>query len=329
VSDKTLLHVNYGKFFQQPNLQDLYVSYAFLEHKVKTGGYFVGFGNPNLKPEQTTAYEIGIAHTPTERSRIEAALYYKDVKDLVEITNIPSTPNQFSSYRNRDFATIKGLDLAYTLRRVSHVTANASYSISWATGTGSVSQTQRNIAWTASQVPKMSTPLAFDQRHKLSFNLDYRFNEGEGPLVGGSHWFENTGLNVLLNAASGTPYTPTRTFNEVTLAAVAVQPIGPVNSRYGPWTTTVDLKADKGFAMGDRKLNVFLWVLNVFDKDNVVNVYSGTGSAESTNFLDTNEGQAFLVTNGASGAQRYRLAELNPNLHTNPRQVRLGAKLSF
>ncbi|HYQ89490.1 MAG TPA: TonB-dependent receptor, partial [Candidatus Binatia bacterium] len=107
VTDQTLVHVNYGQFFQQPNLQDLYVSYAFLEHKVKTGGYFVGFGNPNLKPERTTAYEIGITHTPTDRSRIEATAYYKDVKDLVEITNIPSSPNAFSSYVNRDFATIK------------------------------------------------------------------------------------------------------------------------------------------------------------------------------------------------------------------------------
>src|SRR5258706_4683492 len=71
VSDRTLVHVNYGQFFQQPNLQDLYVSYAFLEHKVNTGGYFVGFGQPNPKPQRTTAHEIRIAHTPTHRSRID------------------------------------------------------------------------------------------------------------------------------------------------------------------------------------------------------------------------------------------------------------------
>src|SRR5262249_51917471 len=58
VTEKTVMHANWGKFIQQPNLQDLYVSYQFLEHKVQTGGYFVGFGNPNLKPEETTAYEV-------------------------------------------------------------------------------------------------------------------------------------------------------------------------------------------------------------------------------------------------------------------------------
>jgi outer membrane receptor protein involved in Fe transport len=53
VDEKTVLRVNYGQFYQQPNLQDLYVSYRFLQHKVRTGGYFVGFGNPNLRPERT------------------------------------------------------------------------------------------------------------------------------------------------------------------------------------------------------------------------------------------------------------------------------------
>jgi outer membrane receptor protein involved in Fe transport len=327
VSDRTLVHVNYGQFFQQPNLQDLYVSYAFLEHKVNTGGYFVGFGNPNLKPERTTAYEIGIAHTPTDRSRIEAAAYYKDVKDLVEITNIPSNPNNFSSYQNRDFATIKGLDLSYTLRRVGHTSMTASYSISWATGTGSVSQTQRNIAWTADEVPKMATPLAFDQRHKFSWNLDYRFSKDEGPLVAGRHLFENSGFNVLLNAGSGFPYTPTRIYNEVTLASVSTQPIGPINSRYGPWTVQMDLKANKGINLAGQNLDIYVWVLNVFNRDNVRTVYSSSGTAETTNFLNTNEGQN--TYNTADAQRRYRLAELSPTLHDIGRLVRFGAKVNF
>jgi outer membrane receptor protein involved in Fe transport len=327
VTDQTLVHVNYGQFFQQPNLQDLYVSYAFLEHKVKTGGYFVGFGNPNLKPERTTAYEIGITHTPTDRSRIEATAYYKDVKDLVEITNIPSSPNAFSSYVNRDFATIKGLDLAYTLRRVGHVTMTSSYSISWAMGTGSVSQSQRNIAWTASQVPKMATPLAFDQRHKFSWNLDYRFAKGEGPEWHGNRLLENAGLNVLLNAGSGFPYTPTTVYNEVTLANVASQPIGPINSRYGPWTVQMDLRANKGFTMAGQNLDVYVLVLNVFNRDNIRTVYTGSGSAETTNFLNTPEGQA--TYNTADSQRLFGLAERSPTLHDSGRLVRFGAKVSF
>jgi len=334
VSDQTLIHVNYGKFFQQPNLQDLYVSYAFLEHKIRTGGYFVGFGNPNLKPEQTTAYELGLTHTPTDRSRIEATAYYKDVKDLVEITNIPSSPNAFTTYRNRDFATIKGLDVAYALRRVGLVSMSANYSLSWAQGTGSVSQSQRNIAWTASETPKISTPLAFDQRHKVSMNFDFRYDKGQGPTWGGTKILENAGLNLLINAASGTPYTPTTVYNEVTLAAVATQPIGPLNSRYGPWTFQVDAKLNKTVSIARQDLDFYVWVLNLFDRDNVNTVYTGSGSAVTTNFLQTGEGQAFLDSSAGTygedvAAERFRLAEHNPNLYGVPRMVRLGARWSF
>jgi outer membrane receptor protein involved in Fe transport len=334
VSDQTLLHVNYGKFFQQPNLQDLYVSYQFLEHKIRTGGYFVGFGNPNLKPELTTAYELGIQHTPNDKSRIEASAYYKDVKDLVEITNIPSSPNAFSSYRNRDFATIKGIDLAYTLRRTGLVAFNASYSLSWANGTGSLSQTQRNIAWYAKDTPKMSSPLAFDQRHKLSANMDFRYDKGQGPAWKGNRILENAGLSILANAASGTPYTPSKVYNEVTLGNVASEPSSPVNARYGPWTFQVDAKLNKTINIGRQNLNLYIWALNVFNQDNVYTVYTSSGSALTTNWLETQDGQAFIEQNatkyGTDGAiERYQLAEQTPLFHGVPRMLRFGAKLSF
>jgi outer membrane receptor protein involved in Fe transport len=329
VTDQTLIHVNYGKFYQQPNLQDLYASYAFLEHKINIGGYFVGFGNPNLKPEQTTAYELGITHTPTDRSRIEVAAYYKDVRDLVEITTIRSSPNAFSSYRNRDFATIKGIDVAYTLRRTGHAAANAAYSLSWARGTGSVSQSQRTIAWTAQEPPKLATPLAFDQRHRFTLNLDYRLGEAEGPVLGSTHWLENAGVNVLMNAASGTPYTPTKVYNAVTLGAVFPTPTGEINSRYGPWTFSVDLKTGKTMKLGQQNLEVYLWVLNVFNRKNVYAVYTGSGDAETTGYLTTDAGQKFLADNGSDAARRYHLAELNPDYFGTPRLWRLGARVSF
>src|SRR5262249_53385231 len=210
-----------GQFFQQPNLQDLYVSYQYLEHKIKTGGYYVGFGNPNLKPEQTTAYEVGVQHMLSDRAKLDVTAYYKDVKDLVEVATIASFPNNFASYRNKDYGTIKGLDLGFTLRRVNHVEANLAYSLSYAVGTGSVSNTQRNIAWYADRPPKQTAPLDFDQRHKIAINVDYALGRGEGPKFGNTSWLERTNVDLLYNIASGTPYTPTNIFDEVTLLAVA------------------------------------------------------------------------------------------------------------
>jgi outer membrane receptor protein involved in Fe transport len=330
VDERTVLRFNYGQFYQQPNLQDLYVNYRFLQFKVKEGGYFVGFGNPNLRPERTTAYEVGIQRQMGDRTRMDITAYYKDVKDLVEITAIPSNPKGFSSYRNRDFATIKGLDIGLSMRPVNHISGNLSYSLSFAQGTGSVSNTQRNIAWVGTETPKQTAPLDFDQRHKVSMNLDWRLGKAEGPKWRGWKLLENTGVNLLYNVASGTPYTPTKVWNEVTLAAISPEPSGPLNSRYGPWTASLDLKGTRGFALGHLNMEAFVWALNVLDTRNPIAVYTSTGSTESTNWLNTDDGQTFIAnTASQNGEALYHLAENNPNLYSNPRLVRFGIRTNF
>jgi outer membrane receptor protein involved in Fe transport len=332
VDDRTLLRFNYGQFYQQPNLQDLYVSYRFLQYKIVNGGYFVGFGNPNLKPERTTAYEVGFARQLGDNVRLDLTAYYKDVKDLVEITTIPSFPNNFSSFRNRDYATIKGIDIGFMMRPINNISANLAYSISSAMGTGSVSRTQTNVAWQSTEPPKQTSPLDFDQRHKMSLNLDWRLGPGGGPMLGNVRWFEKTGINVLFNVASGTPYTPTFPWNELTLASVSGVPSGPLNSRYGPWTSNLDLKATRGFAFGGLDFEAFAWLLNVFDTKNPITVYQSTGSPETTGFLNTEDGQAYLDTAAAAGLDGeglYRLAESNPNLYSNPRLIRFGLRANF
>ena len=329
VSDKTLFHVSYGKFFQQPNLEDLYVSYRYLEYKVKTGGYYFAFGNPNLKPEQTTAYEVGFTNQIGDNSKFDMTAFYKDVKDLVEVQNIPSVPRNFASFRNADYGTIKGLDFAFTLRRTRGIAANVNYTLSYATGTGSASNTQANIAWTVDRIPKMTNALDFDQRHKLVLNLDLRASKGEGPKLGQMKPLENAGINIVFNANSGHPFTPTNIYNEVTLAAISIENPGKINSRYGPWTYRLDFKADKTFYYKNLGIEVYLWVLNVFDKENALTVFTGTGSPNTTGWLATASGQNFLETYGDEGLTKYHQAERCPLKYDIPRMVRFGMMLSF
>lgn len=332
VSDRSVLHVNWGQFFQQPNLQDLYVSYRFLEYKIQTGGYFVPFGNPNLKPEQTTAYEVGVAHQLNDYAKLDVTAYYKDIKDLVQIANVPSQPNSFSTFRNKDFGTVRGLDIGFTLRRVNHISANVAYSLSFAKGTGSVSQSQRNIAWTASEPPRQTSALDFDQRHKMAVNVDYSLGRGEGPKVGRFTPLSEVGINVLYNVASGTPFTPTNVFDEQTLANVAAQPQGPLNSRYGPWTQSLDMKAVKSFPVVGFDLDAYVWLINAFDTRNAIAVYTGTGSPYTSGYLDTPEGQALaadLASKGIDAQETYRLALQGSNLFSTPRTIRFGVRMGF
>ncbi|MBD3161375.1 MAG: TonB-dependent receptor, partial [Candidatus Eisenbacteria bacterium] len=327
VSEKTQFHANYGIFFQQPNLQDLYVSYGYLEYKTRTGGYYYPFGNPNLKPETTTAYEVGFTQQISERSRFDVTAFYKSVEDLVQVQSINSSPNSYSSFRNTDYGTIKGLDFAFDLRRTNNIAATVNYTFSYANGTGSVANTQRNIAWTGGEPPKQTAPLDFDQRHKLAINLDWRLGDNAGPLFGDMHVLENTGVNVLVNIGSGNPYTPTKAYDEVTLASVNVEPAGPINSQYGPWRYRVDMKADRTFRFGDFDLSAYVWVLNVFDRRNPVSVYTSSGDSETTGWLSQDSGAASYST--AEARALYDLAQRNPNNWDTPRTVRFGLKTSF
>ena len=332
VSDRTVLHINFGQFYQQPNLQDLYVSYRFLEYKIQNGGYFVPFGNPNLRPEQTTAYEIGIAHQLSSVAKFDISVYYKDVKDLVQIATVTSQPNAFSTFRNKDFGTLQGVDLAFTMRRINHVAANVAYSFSTAKGTGSVSNSQRNIAWTSSEPPRQTSPLDYDQRHKMSLNLDYRNGHSEGVKMGRFTPLADFGINVLYNVASGTPFTPTNVYDEVTQANVASQPEGALNSRYSPWTQSFDLKATKSFPFGGANMTAYMWVLNAFNTNNAVTVYNGTGSPYTTAYLNSPEGRQVSETLAAEGIDAqaaYNLALQNQNLFGQPRAVRFGVQLAF
>jgi len=163
-------------------------------------------------------------------------------------------------------------------------------------------------------------------------NLDWRLNKGEGPLWNGLRLFENSGLNLLFNVASGTPYTPTQVFNEVTLAAVSNIPSGPLNSRYGPWSLDMDLKATREFHARGLRLEAYAWVLNVLNQKNPTAVYTSSGSPATTDWLGTNEGQGFLSTaagRGVDGAALYGLAENDPTIYSNPRLVRFGLRTNF
>lgn len=336
VADGSVLHFSYGKFFQRPDLQNLYVNYDFLEYKVKNGGYYVPFGNPNLKPEETTAYEVGWRRQVSDYSVVDFTAFYKDIRNLTEVVNQPAQPTNFATFRNRDYGTVKGLEFTFDLRRNHGVSANFNYTLQFAAGTGSYANTQRNVAWTVSEPPKSASALDFDQRHKVSASIDLRAGEKEGPVFGDAHPLQNAGVNFVVTAGSGFPYSPSQVFNEVTLGNASPVAIGKINSRRGPWTFQIDMKANKTFKFAGKSLDLYVWVINLFDRDNVVHVYESSGEPDNTTWLSTDAGQAFIANNadptditGLTGEEKYQVAQQSPLNYSVPRQIRLGLRWLF
>jgi outer membrane receptor protein involved in Fe transport len=337
ISDGSVFHFSYGKFFQRPDLQNLYVNYDYLEYKIRTGGYYFAFGNPNLEPEETTAYEAGWQRRLSDYASLDITAFYKDIKNLTEVVTQPAIPNSFSTYRNVDYGTVKGLEFSLDMRRNRNISAQFSYALAYADGTGSFANTQSNIAWTVAQPPKQTSALEFDQRHKITGVLDIRAGDNEGPKLGEFYPLENTGVNFVLGAGSGFPYSPMEVYNEVTLGAISPIPTGPVNSRRQPWQYRVDMKANREIPLaGGMTLDLYVWVINLFDRDNVTDVYEGSGLPNETGWLVTGEGQAFIANNAEphdssflSGEEKYRIKQSDPRNYDTPRQIRVGARWTF
>ncbi len=336
ISDKTQMRLSYGQFYQRPELQNLYVGYDFMGYKINVGGYYVSFGNPNLEPPKTTAYEIGISRQLGENTALDANVFYKDVKNLIQVYAQPSLPNLFATYRNSDYGTIKGLEFELKTRRTNQITMNLKYTLSFATGTGSYSNTQGNVAWTNSQEPLQIAPLDFDQTHKFVGIFDLRYGPQEGPRMGDSYPLQNFGVNVIVQAASGLPYTPIVITNEATTGAFSPIALDTRNSEESPWTMFVDLKVERGFDVGTFKLSPYLWVKNLLDRDNAIQVWQGSGRANSTGWLETPEGQQYVGgynqvhdASGLTGEEKYELKQFNPQNYANPRIVYFGLRASF
>lgn len=325
VTDRTIFHAQYGIFYQPPRLGDLYLSPFYLDAFVARGGYFTRLFNPNLEPPKTTAYEVGFKQRLGDYAALQLSAFYKETEGLVQVLNVMTDVTTIAFTRNGDFGTVKGFDAILTLSRFKNLYATFNYEYQRATGTGSATLSNYDIAWQTSAgyegYPKFTQPLDFEQRHTGTLNVDYRLG--------------NTSLNLLFSFTSGNPYTRMKTFNTMPFTGrysndgVSETPISAVNAVNSPWTNRLDLRVDHTIALGPASASVYLWVLNVLNTRNVKDVWITTGSADDTGYLSTTGGKNYWA--GASDLERanFLMRQMDYNNYGIPRQIRLGVKVAF
>lgn len=338
VTDKTVFHAQYGKFIQQSRLRDVYQGYNLISANIKGGLAIsnpVGFG---LKPERTTSYEIGFKQQIGENMAFDITGFYKDIKDQTQIRQVyglanTSTPTYYA-WVNGDFTTVKGVEFKLDIRRTQRIAASFDYTYSDAEGTGSNPSTGFRMIWQSATstpfFPQQIAPLDFNQTHKGSINVDYRFAENDGPVILGSKVLENFGFNLLFSFGSGYNYTRWIGFENLRT------PIEPLNASQTPWTYQIDLKVDKSVSFVGLNLNIYVWVTNLLNTENVRSVFNNSGSAYDDGYLASDLGKS--KTSGYEkygpeivntykklyAAQNYDAAKLGV-----PRQVRLGVRLNY
>ena len=299
--------------------------------------------NPNLKPEKTIDFELGFQQALNASSSLKLSAFYKENRDMVTIIYVEGAyPSDYKTWGNRDFGTVKGLTVAYDLRKTGNLTLRASYTLQFAQSTGSEPNSSFNLI--QARVPNLRTiyPVSYDQRHVLTGTLDYRYGEGKdynGPVIKDKRIFENTGVNFTANYASGTPYTAQVEPNGAAFinASDGTTKGSPFGARM-PGTFRANMQIDRNITVKfgkDKKkstnLNVYLWVNNLFNTLNISDVYRATGNPDDDGYLNAaNSQNTIQAQNDVESFKYYYAMKVNnPYNYGTPRQIRLGVKLDF
>jgi hypothetical protein len=340
ISDEALFFAHYDVLSQRPNTGLRLDPMDYLYIRNVTGTNILN--NPALKPSRTIDYEVGFQQVLTKSSSLKIAGFYREQRDQIAAINIAGAyPKTYQTFGNLDFGTVKGLTLTYDQRKSKNLWLKISYTLQFAEGTGSNSNS--NLALIRSGQPSLKTifPYTYDQRHAVTGTIDYRYGEGKdynGPVWFGKQVFKNTGVNLVGNFASGTPYSASKNVYAnafITGSGSAILEGTPFGSR-NPGRFYMNMQVDKNFLLNYGKdktanLNIYLLVQNLLNTINIQGVYRATGNADDDGYLSDAQFQTQIAAQNDEQAFReyYQLAVNNPFNYASPRTIRLGIKLDF
>jgi len=338
VTDKTVFHAEWGKFVQMPAYNQMYTGLHAYANALR-GGFFIAAPVAlGFRPTRTTQYELGFSQQLGDAFSVDITGYYRDIKDQLNYRIIKVNKNSkysdYATFANGDFATTKGLELTFNMRRYKNVLVNANLSFQDARGTGSNPSSNAGIVGSPLDgvtvfTPQYISPLSFDYPMRGNVNVDYRFgNDSDVPS-----YLRMFGVSALVRFSSGHPYTlGTGGLNAETDARFR-QPLEALNTSLTPNQLYFDLRVDKTFQIMDKlSANIYVFVINLFDIKNETDVHLKTGTASDNGDIynpDT------VSKNIANYGQLYRDAELafyqynNRGFYSGPRQVRLGLRFEF
>lgn len=262
ITENTVFHFSYGHFFQSPDFNSMtYNATKDISASLPL------VGNAGVKPQKTVAFEVGIKQALSPLTKLTATVWSKDIRDLLSTQSYRIISIPVVVYTNSDYASVKGLDLSLDRKLSGHFSTNMSYTLSVARGNNSSPIAGYFSAYENEEVPHKEYYLDFDQRHDFSLNLAFNSDSKTGKAFMGLQPLSNINANLLLNVASGLPYTP---YVDPTIRV-------EVNSARKPWIYSLDLRLRKQFQVGNLRPAFFLEIMNVTNHENVLFVNSRTG----------------------------------------------------
>lgn len=318
ITEKSVMHFNYGVYYQVPRFTYMYTN---LQGDISSG--YPLLGNPNLEPERTVSYEIGLDHLIQDWLRLDITAYQKNITDLVSTRSFFEVAgNAVTTFVNEDYGSSKGVDLHLEILPSNGLfSGSVSYGYMIAQGIASTATEPYYTYLTSvndAEAPRTEFPLDFDQRHTVTAVVDFRAPKDWNESLLGISIPGDWGLGFVGYYGSGLPYTATDQDGNR---------LGERNEGRLPAQYTVDMKFNKDFRLrgSDYLLSFFVEVDNLFNKQNIINVYSLTGRADTDGFISSGG----LAVSQDEINTYDRLYDFDPQNFSAPRTIRTGIELNF
>jgi outer membrane receptor protein involved in Fe transport len=301
ISVNTVFYLNYISAAQRPPFNR-----TIHQRVSQQGGFPILLGNPELKPEETRSYEVGLVQALGEGFTFELGGYYKDVKNLVETAYyIDEQQTLYQTYINRDYADIKGFRISLN-KKYGYISGFIKYNYSVATGKSSnpfdAPVVYREKPGEGEEPITLPDPrdilMDFDRTHNLVIQLSIRTPEAWGIKVFDKHILGDWLVTIKSFARSGRPYT----YDESGLGL-------KFNKRApAEYSTDIRLAKSLGKVFGVNNLTFYIEVFNLFNQKiynyntvfrNVQNVVKYEKNRDGLRWLDTDPpflmDQTFLI----------------------------------
>ena len=317
ITDQGTIRFSYGHFFQIGSLSSLYSNPNFRAPQ----GTNPSFGNPDVRPQRSTQYELGLQQGLTEDMKIELTGYYKDVRDYIYSQRVITArgDKQYNLLTNLSYANTRGISISLLKRRSADDLLSATLDYTFQVAEGNRTAPTDEIFYNEQQGRLSQTylvPLSFDRSHTLTSTVS---------LTQPEDW----AVSVIAYLRTGTPYTPEFPSSVIPISFTQ-------NSDRQPMQWNVDLKAEKFFSFGPFNYSIFVQVDNLFDVENELYVYVNSGRA-LYNISQTIQPELLAdlrnrIVRGdpgmipMSGVDNYYA---DPSNISTPRLIRIGASIIF
>jgi len=312
ISDRDVMSFHYGRLFQVPDRQYIYEGRLFSA---------TSRGNPNLEPQTTISYQLGVQHLFSKDIYGQFGVYFKDIFGLLTTVEqeIPGFAITVPTYVNADYASSRGVEFTL-IKRFSHgFSGEVNYTYGNATGTAS--DPNRALAAAGNLrdqfKPTSEQPLDWDQRHNISATLS---------LGNEKDWR----ASFVYQFGSGFPFTPTERQQRQQNPEL-------VNSERLPSVSTLSMQGERFFRAWGQNLTLYVQGTNLLDAQNISDLEpslwpEGAINASSYKIYYTETGRAggaFLTQDQDGDGREDWFPVHDPRVFAQGRTIRVGLGVQF